>query len=187
MFILWLFLLSTFRSTTQASLPSGSWNIERTCCSTIFWPSPSSSVQTEASTHAGWRAGKIPNSRKSPSLSSVSVFLWNSSLAFGNITNLNFHISFLPSFIFSSCVSSASSVFQTESSLRVWCMSQQWSNFSVHSHNPTQTCGYVSSISDRPFIRLKPRHESVMEVQAGQKSYRISPKLRAFPAPQVIW
>lgn len=62
-----------------------------------------------------------------------------------------------------------------------------WSIFSIHPLNPTQTCGYVSSISDRPFIRLKPRHESVMEVQAGQKSYRISPKLRAFPAPQVIW
>uniref|UniRef100_A0A671TXQ5 receptor protein-tyrosine kinase n=1 Tax=Sparus aurata TaxID=8175 RepID=A0A671TXQ5_SPAAU len=43
------------------------------------------------------------------------------------------------------------------------------------------------TVFDRPFIRLKPRHESVMEVQAGQKSYRISPKLRAFPAPQVIW
>uniref|UniRef100_A0A8C4DM90 receptor protein-tyrosine kinase n=1 Tax=Dicentrarchus labrax TaxID=13489 RepID=A0A8C4DM90_DICLA len=38
-----------------------------------------------------------------------------------------------------------------------------------------------------PFIRLKPRHASVMEVQAGQKSYRIAPKLRAFPAPEVIW
>lgn len=41
--------------------------------------------------------------------------------------------------------------------------------------------------SDRPFIRLKPRRGSVMEVQAGQKAYRISPKLRAFPAPKVIW
>ncbi|XP_049913306.1 vascular endothelial growth factor receptor 1 isoform X1 [Epinephelus moara] len=43
------------------------------------------------------------------------------------------------------------------------------------------------TVYDRPFIRLKPRHESVMEVQAGQKSYRISPKLRAYPAPEVIW
>ncbi|XP_041817873.1 vascular endothelial growth factor receptor 1 [Chelmon rostratus] len=43
------------------------------------------------------------------------------------------------------------------------------------------------TVYDRPFIRLKPRHGSVMEVQAGQKSYRISPKLRAFPAPEVIW
>ncbi|XP_070709059.1 vascular endothelial growth factor receptor 1 [Pempheris klunzingeri] len=43
------------------------------------------------------------------------------------------------------------------------------------------------TIYDRPFIRMKPRHGSVLEVQAGQKSYRISPKLRAFPAPEVIW
>lgn len=43
------------------------------------------------------------------------------------------------------------------------------------------------SIVDRPFIRLKPSHGLVMEVQAGQKSYKISPKLKAFPAPEVIW
>ncbi|XP_067434475.1 vascular endothelial growth factor receptor 1 isoform X1 [Thunnus thynnus] len=43
------------------------------------------------------------------------------------------------------------------------------------------------TVYDRPFIRLKPRHGSVMEVQAGQKSYRITPKLRAFPVPEVIW
>nr|XP_043871471.1 vascular endothelial growth factor receptor 1-like [Solea senegalensis] len=43
------------------------------------------------------------------------------------------------------------------------------------------------TVYDRPFIRLKPRNESVLEVQAGQKSYRISPKLKAFPAPKVIW
>ncbi|XP_034718603.1 vascular endothelial growth factor receptor 1 isoform X2 [Etheostoma cragini] len=43
------------------------------------------------------------------------------------------------------------------------------------------------TVHDRPFIRLKSRHGSTMEAQAGQKSYRISPKLRAFPAPAVIW
>ncbi|XP_074549485.1 vascular endothelial growth factor receptor 1 isoform X2 [Halichoeres trimaculatus] len=43
------------------------------------------------------------------------------------------------------------------------------------------------TVYDHPFIRLKPRHGSVMEVQAGQKSYRITPKLRAFPTPEVIW
>ncbi|CAJ1082186.1 vascular endothelial growth factor receptor 1 isoform X2 [Xyrichtys novacula] len=43
------------------------------------------------------------------------------------------------------------------------------------------------TVYDHPFIRLKPRHGSVMEVQAGQKSYKITPKLRAFPAPEVIW
>uniref|UniRef100_A0A665UU66 receptor protein-tyrosine kinase n=1 Tax=Echeneis naucrates TaxID=173247 RepID=A0A665UU66_ECHNA len=43
------------------------------------------------------------------------------------------------------------------------------------------------SVYDRPFIHLRPRQGFVMETQAGQKSYRISPKLRAFPAPEVIW
>ncbi|XP_011487225.1 vascular endothelial growth factor receptor 1 isoform X2 [Oryzias latipes] len=43
------------------------------------------------------------------------------------------------------------------------------------------------TIYDRPFIRLKPRNGSLMVVQAGQKSYRISPKVRAFPVPDVFW
>ncbi|XP_041735991.1 vascular endothelial growth factor receptor 1 isoform X1 [Coregonus clupeaformis] len=43
------------------------------------------------------------------------------------------------------------------------------------------------TVYDRPFIRLKPRQGAVMEAYAGQKSYRLSPKLRAFPAPDVIW
>ncbi|XP_041669910.1 vascular endothelial growth factor receptor 1 [Cheilinus undulatus] len=43
------------------------------------------------------------------------------------------------------------------------------------------------TVFDHPFIRLKPRHRSVMEVQAGVKSYKITPKLRAFPAPEVVW
>ncbi|XP_028289693.1 vascular endothelial growth factor receptor 1 isoform X1 [Gouania willdenowi] len=43
------------------------------------------------------------------------------------------------------------------------------------------------TVYDRPFIRLKPRKGSLMVVQAGQKSYRITPKLRAFPVPEVIW
>ncbi|TNM96294.1 hypothetical protein fugu_015955 [Takifugu bimaculatus] len=42
-------------------------------------------------------------------------------------------------------------------------------------------------VHDQPFIRLKPRRGSLIEVQAGQKSYRITPKIRAFPAPEVIW
>lgn len=43
------------------------------------------------------------------------------------------------------------------------------------------------SVHDRPFIRLKARHGLVMEAQAGQKLYRITPKLRAFPVPKVTW
>lgn len=51
----------------------------------------------------------------------------------------------------------------------------------------TKTGCCILSLSDRPFIRLKPQHGSEIEVQAGQKSYRISPKLRAFPPPEIIW
>ncbi|KAM4544345.1 vascular endothelial growth factor receptor 1 [Fundulus diaphanus] len=43
------------------------------------------------------------------------------------------------------------------------------------------------TVYNRPFIRLKPRNGSVVEVQAGQKSYKLSPKLRAFPPPEVVW
>ncbi|MBN3321676.1 VGFR1 factor, partial [Atractosteus spatula] len=40
---------------------------------------------------------------------------------------------------------------------------------------------------EKPFINLKYRHGPVVEVTAGQKSYRLSSKLRAFPFPEVIW
>ncbi|XP_036376880.1 vascular endothelial growth factor receptor 1 isoform X2 [Megalops cyprinoides] len=43
------------------------------------------------------------------------------------------------------------------------------------------------TVYDRPFIRLKHRHGPVVNALAGQKSYRLSPKLRAFPPPEVIW
>ncbi|XP_029005341.1 vascular endothelial growth factor receptor 1 isoform X2 [Betta splendens] len=43
------------------------------------------------------------------------------------------------------------------------------------------------TVYDRPFIRLKPRHGLVMEATAGEKSYKITPKLKAFPVPQVVW
>ncbi|KAK7879036.1 hypothetical protein WMY93_030789 [Mugilogobius chulae] len=43
------------------------------------------------------------------------------------------------------------------------------------------------TIYDHPFIRLKPRHGCLIETEVGQKSYKISPKLRAFPVPEVIW
>uniref|UniRef100_A0A8D3AUV2 receptor protein-tyrosine kinase n=1 Tax=Scophthalmus maximus TaxID=52904 RepID=A0A8D3AUV2_SCOMX len=57
----------------------------------------------------------------------------------------------------------------------------------VTSGEKTKQQKVTVTVYDRPFIRLKPRHGSVMEAQAGQKSYRISPKLKAFPAPEVIW
>ncbi|KAM9337201.1 vascular endothelial growth factor receptor 1 [Symphorus nematophorus] len=57
----------------------------------------------------------------------------------------------------------------------------------VSSGENTKQQKVTVTVYDRPFIRLKPRQGSVMEVQAGQKSYKISPKLRAFPAPEVIW
>ncbi|XP_055007145.1 vascular endothelial growth factor receptor 1 isoform X2 [Boleophthalmus pectinirostris] len=43
------------------------------------------------------------------------------------------------------------------------------------------------TIYDHPFIRLKPRQGCLIETEIGQKSYKISPKLRAFPNPEVMW
>ncbi|KAI1891235.1 hypothetical protein AGOR_G00141690 [Albula goreensis] len=43
------------------------------------------------------------------------------------------------------------------------------------------------TVYDRPFIRLKHRHGPVVDAIVGQKLYRLSPKLRAFPTPEVIW
>uniref|UniRef100_A0A672J3P1 receptor protein-tyrosine kinase n=1 Tax=Salarias fasciatus TaxID=181472 RepID=A0A672J3P1_SALFA len=57
----------------------------------------------------------------------------------------------------------------------------------VTSGNQSKQQKVTVTVYDRSFIRLKPRNGSVMVVQAGQKSYRITPKLRAFPAPEVIW
>ncbi|XP_036073285.1 vascular endothelial growth factor receptor 1 isoform X4 [Oryzias melastigma] len=57
----------------------------------------------------------------------------------------------------------------------------------VTSGNQSKQKQVTVTIYDRPFIRLKPRNGSLMVVQAGQKSYRISPKVRAFPAPEVFW
>ncbi|XP_057179005.1 vascular endothelial growth factor receptor 1 isoform X2 [Triplophysa rosa] len=42
-------------------------------------------------------------------------------------------------------------------------------------------------VYDKPFIRLKHRDGPVVQASAGQKSFRLSPKLRAFPAPEIIW
>ncbi|KAL4660156.1 vascular endothelial growth factor receptor 1 isoform X1 [Arapaima gigas] len=43
------------------------------------------------------------------------------------------------------------------------------------------------TVYDQPFIRLKHRHGPLVEALAGQKTYKLSIKLRAFPRPQVIW
>ncbi|XP_060755794.1 vascular endothelial growth factor receptor 1 isoform X1 [Neoarius graeffei] len=42
-------------------------------------------------------------------------------------------------------------------------------------------------VYDQPFIKLKYRNGSLLQANAGQKSFRLSPKLRAFPKPEVIW
>ncbi|XP_077480177.1 vascular endothelial growth factor receptor 1 isoform X2 [Stigmatopora argus] len=57
----------------------------------------------------------------------------------------------------------------------------------VGSGNKTKQQKVTVTVYDRPFIRLKPRRGTAMEARAGQKSYRISPKLRAYPAPEVVW
>ncbi|XP_065114286.1 vascular endothelial growth factor receptor 1 isoform X3 [Paramisgurnus dabryanus] len=42
-------------------------------------------------------------------------------------------------------------------------------------------------VYDQPFIRLKRRDGPVVQASAGQKSFRLTPKLKAFPAPEIIW
>ncbi|KAM9436218.1 vascular endothelial growth factor receptor 1 isoform 2-T2 [Clarias gariepinus] len=42
-------------------------------------------------------------------------------------------------------------------------------------------------VHDQPFIRLKRKGSPLVQVYAGQKSFRLSPKLQAFPEPEVIW
>ncbi|XP_066555062.1 vascular endothelial growth factor receptor 1 isoform X2 [Amia ocellicauda] len=42
-------------------------------------------------------------------------------------------------------------------------------------------------VYEKPFINLKYRHAPIVDVTAGQKFYRLSTKLRAFPSPEVIW
>ncbi|KAG8452858.1 hypothetical protein GDO86_004593 [Hymenochirus boettgeri] len=42
-------------------------------------------------------------------------------------------------------------------------------------------------IHAKPFINVKPRTSGVLEAVSGDKSFHISMKVRAFPAPEVIW
>ncbi|TSK98456.1 Vascular endothelial growth factor receptor 1 [Bagarius yarrelli] len=42
-------------------------------------------------------------------------------------------------------------------------------------------------VHDHPFIKLKHRNGLLVHAYAGQKSFRLSPKLRAFPEPEIIW
>ncbi|KAJ7320222.1 hypothetical protein JRQ81_019733 [Phrynocephalus forsythii] len=42
-------------------------------------------------------------------------------------------------------------------------------------------------IYDKAFITLKPRRRTVLDVTSGKKSYRLSMKVKAFPAPEVVW
>ena len=46
---------------------------------------------------------------------------------------------------------------------------------------------YVFPSLDQPIIRLKHRNGSQVQALAGQRSFRLSPKIRAFPAPEIIW
>ncbi|XP_067419027.1 vascular endothelial growth factor receptor 1 isoform X3 [Emydura macquarii macquarii] len=42
-------------------------------------------------------------------------------------------------------------------------------------------------VYDKAFITLNHRRKSVLEAVAGRKSYRLSMKVKAFPAPEVVW
>ncbi|KAI5627449.1 vascular endothelial growth factor receptor 1 isoform 1 precursor [Silurus asotus] len=42
-------------------------------------------------------------------------------------------------------------------------------------------------VYDQPFITLKHKDGSLVHAHAGQKSFRLFPKLRAFPEPEIVW
>ncbi|XP_036107680.1 vascular endothelial growth factor receptor 1 [Molossus molossus] len=42
-------------------------------------------------------------------------------------------------------------------------------------------------VYDEPFITVRHRKQQVLETVAGKKSYRLSMKVKAFPAPEVAW
>ncbi|KAM8977628.1 vascular endothelial growth factor receptor 1 [Pelodytes ibericus] len=42
-------------------------------------------------------------------------------------------------------------------------------------------------IHAKPLLKVKPRIKGILQAVAGQKSYRISVKVRAFPSPEVRW
>ncbi|NP_001079856.1 uncharacterized protein LOC379546 precursor [Xenopus laevis] len=51
----------------------------------------------------------------------------------------------------------------------------------------TSSVNTTVRIHAKPFINVKPRTQGVLESFAGQKSYHILVKVRAFPDPEVIW
>ncbi|KAM4701437.1 vascular endothelial growth factor receptor 1 [Discoglossus pictus] len=51
----------------------------------------------------------------------------------------------------------------------------------------TRSVNTTVRIHAKPFINVKPRKKKVLEVVAGQKSYRLAMKVRAFPSPEVTW
>uniref|UniRef100_A0A4W4FV06 receptor protein-tyrosine kinase n=1 Tax=Electrophorus electricus TaxID=8005 RepID=A0A4W4FV06_ELEEL len=57
----------------------------------------------------------------------------------------------------------------------------------VESGPASQEANTSVTVYEKPFIRIKHRDSPVVLAYAGQKSFRLSPKLRAFPEPEVIW
>ncbi|XP_012671579.2 vascular endothelial growth factor receptor 1 isoform X1 [Clupea harengus] len=57
----------------------------------------------------------------------------------------------------------------------------------VRNDRARRTANTTVTVYDQPFIRLKHRNGSQVQALAGQRSFRLSPKIRAFPAPEIIW
>ncbi|XP_041922906.1 vascular endothelial growth factor receptor 1 isoform X1 [Alosa sapidissima] len=57
----------------------------------------------------------------------------------------------------------------------------------VRNERSHRTANTTVTVYDQPFIRLKHRNGSQVEAFAGQKSFRLVPKIRAFPTPEIIW
>lgn len=77
----------------------------------------------------------------------------------------------------------------------LYCTHYKWiliHHFQLSISQSSHVCFWLSYFPvclfpDQPFIRLKHRNSPVVQAFAGQKSFRLTPKLRAFPAPEVIW
>ncbi|XP_058883994.1 vascular endothelial growth factor receptor 1-like isoform X2 [Acipenser ruthenus] len=57
----------------------------------------------------------------------------------------------------------------------------------VQSGPSTRDTNTTLVIYDKPFISVKYRHRPTVEVAAGQDSFRLSMKVKAFPSPEVVW
>ncbi len=143
---------------------------EATCSSTVFSPSPDWAKQIEDFTNVMWQAVH-PSTKQIPQLLSMVSFRISHLDAWLKYAFERLYISDLD--IYTPCQTAYPPLMDSNSLFTAFYLSYSYS--------------LVCLFPDQPFIRLKHRDGPVVEASAGQKSFRLTPKLRAFPAPEVIW